>query len=504
MSGSPVGNLLHPALSAAFVLLQALLAIYALHRTWMVRLFYRRRAAEPDPPMPAAPWPMVTVQLPVHDEIYVIERLIDAACALDYPKDRLEIQILDDSTDETTALAEKRAALYRHRGVDVRVLHRERRSGFKAGALNRGLVEARGELIAIFDADFLPRSDFLRRVVPPFRDPEVGMVQTRWEHANLDYSWLTGVQAVFLDSHFLIEQQARARSGRFFNFNGTAGVWRRTAIESAGGWRADTLTEDLELSYRAQLAGWRFRFLSEVLSPAELPVDIHAFKSQQRRWAKGSIQTARKMLPRVWASALPWATKVEASFHLTSNLSYLLVLISGALAPLVLLGRDDPSPWQVAAWSSVLLAGTASVCLFFAVSQRARGRSWLRAATSVPGALALGMGMSLNQARAVLEGGLGGIGAWERTPKYAIVDRGQTWKHKRYAWRAPGAGFGEASLAAFFGLGTVLAVTRGQLTVVPFLVMLATGSAVVAWLSLRSRPLGKLSPRSVSEARKAS
>jgi cellulose synthase/poly-beta-1,6-N-acetylglucosamine synthase-like glycosyltransferase len=490
--------------AAVFILFQALLAVYGLHRYLMVGLYYRHHRSQPDEPLAPREWPVVTVQLPLHNEIYVVERLIDAVCALDYPRGRLEIQVLDDSTDETTALAEARAEQQRMHGVDIKVLHRAQRAGFKAGALAYGVERARGVLLAVFDADFLPPRDFLRRAVPHFQDSGVGMVQTRWGHVNRGYSLFTGIQAVLLDSHFLIEHQARHGSHRFFNFNGTAGVWRRACVEDAGGWQADTLTEDLDLSYRAQLAGWRFRFLPAVVTPAELPVDIGAFKSQQRRWAKGSIQTALKMLPEVWRSRQPLKVKIEAFFHLTSNFSYLLFLVSAFLLPPLLL-IDTPMDLQtVLFWSTLFLAGTVGVCIFFAVSQRALGLSWPRAILRVPSALAMGMGMSLTQARAVVEA-LGGVmGDWERTPKYAITAPQQHWRHKRYVNGATLAGGGELLLAIYFLGVMALAGLRGQVAPIPFLALLVTGLTYVGWLSWRARPQGasrpETSPKTIGTA----
>lgn len=314
------------------------------------------------------------------------------------------------------------------------------------------------------------------------------MVQTRWGHLNRSFSPFTGIQAVFLDSHFLIEHQARHGSRRFFNFNGTAGIWRRECIEAAGGWQADTLTEDLDLSYRAQLSGWRFQFLPDVVAPAELPVDMGAFKSQQRRWAKGSIQTALKMLPRVWRSRQPLRVKVESFFHLTSNLSYLLFLVSAFLLPPLLLIDTPVELSTMLFWAGLFLAGTIGVCVFFAVSQRAQGLSWGRAVLRVPAALALGMGMSLTQARAVLEALTGVTGEWERTPKYAITRQRQQWRDKRYAGAPAWAGLGEFAAALYFSGVMVLAVGREQLAPVPFLILLVSGLVYVGWLSWQVHP----------------
>src|SRR5262245_34069813 len=271
----------------------SILAIYGWHRYYLVYLYMKNKGKVPvAPPLPASDQlPRVTIQLPIFNEMYVADRLIDAVCEMDYPRDRLEIQVLDDSTDETTGIAELAVRRHAARGFNISYLHRVDRTGYKAGALEAGLKEASGEFVAIFDSDFIPPADFLTRTLPHFStDPKIGMVQARWGHINQDYSLLTKIQSILLDAHFVLEHGGRNRAGCFFNFNGTAGIWRRAAIESAGGWQHDTLTEDLDLSYRAQLAGWRFVFLPDVVSPAEVPVEMNSFKSQQHRWAKGSIQ----------------------------------------------------------------------------------------------------------------------------------------------------------------------------------------------------------------------
>jgi hypothetical protein len=324
--------------------------------------------------------------------------------------------------------------------------------------------------------------------VPHFADPAVGMVQTRWGHLNHDYSTLTGAQALFLDSHFSIEHVARASSGRFFNFNGTAGLWRRTCIEAAGGWQHDTLTEDLDLSYRAQLAGWRFVYRRDLIAPAELPVEVNAFKSQQRRWAKGSIQTARKILPILWRSPLPLAVKIEAFYHLTSNVAYLMLLLSALLLWPALSIDLTPPAWLAATTLTVLfLCGTGAVSVFFICSQMEQGRSFWRAVAHVPLALVLGVGLSLINARAVVEGFLPGSGAWERTPKYGVRARRQHWVDDRYRMGAWYSGGGEALLALYAAATTVHAVHLERWTSLPFLALLVTGFGYVAWLSFSGR-----------------
>src|SRR5581483_6922760 len=304
---------------AAYFFVLIILAVYGWHRYYLVWLYMKNREKQPKDLPALDPTPVVTIQLPLYNEMYVADRLIQSVCEIDYPRDRLEIQVLDDSTDETRSIAELAVRRHAAQGIDIKYYHRVDRTGYKAGALEAGMRVARGEYIGIFDADFIPARDFLLRLMPHFVDPKVGMVQARWGHINQDYSLLTKIQAILLDGHFILEHGGRNRSGRFFNFNGTAGVWRRTAIEDAGGWQHDTLTEDLDLSYRAQLRGWRFVFVPDVIAPAEVPVEMNGFKSQQHRWAKGSIQTCRKLLPTILRSDLPFGVKAEAFFHLTAN-----------------------------------------------------------------------------------------------------------------------------------------------------------------------------------------
>ena len=477
---------------AGYALAQAALGLYGVHRWTLLVHFARLRGREGGAPagvsvVPGAgsrDLPRVTVQLPVHDERCVIERLVDAACALDYPLDRLEIQVLDDSTDETTGLARLCVARARRRGVDAVVLHRANREGYKAGALAAGLLRARGELIAVFDADFVPPPDFLRRMVGEFDDPGVGMVQARWGHLNRDWSVLTEAQAIFLDGHFTIEQAARAGQGRFFNFNGTAGVWRRACIEDAGGWMHDTLTEDLDLSYRAQMKGWRFVYRDDVVAPAELPVDIRAFKGQQRRWAKGSLQTARKILPALWRSPAPLSTKLEAVGHLTSNVSYLLLVASILLlGPALVLPETMPRWISLGTLSLLFATGMGAVATFFFVAQRTRGATARTALGRLPAALLLGVGMSWANGRAVFEAFLPGIGGWERTPKDGVTARGDARPRRGYRPERADRGAGEGALA-LYALGlAALALSRARWGAVPFLVFIAIGFGWVGWLT---------------------
>ncbi len=356
---------------AAYFFILCILAVYGWHRYYLVFLYMRHRQNVPGPLPEPDPLPVVTVQLPIYNEMYVVNRLIESILAMDYPRHLLEIQVLDDSTDETSEIAELAVLRHAEQGFDIKYIHRVDRTGYKAGALDAGLKVARGEFVAIFDADFVAPADFLRRTVPQFADPKVGMVQARWGHINRDYSLLTRVQAILLDGHFVLEHGSRNRAGCFFNFNGTAGIWRTNVIADAGGWQHDTLTEDLDLSYRAQLRGWKFVFLQDLVSPAEVPVEMNAFKSQQHRWAKGSIQTCRKLLPRILQSDLPLLVKAEAFFHLTANFNYLLmVLLSLLMFPSMYVRYNMGWTEMMLIDVPLFFAATFSVFNFYMVCQR--------------------------------------------------------------------------------------------------------------------------------------
>ena len=395
--------------------------------------------------------PFVTVQLPVYNEMYVVKRLIDAVARLDHPRDRFEIQVLDDSTDETRQIVTRAVARWASRGINIHHLHRKVRTGYKAGALAEGLRRARGELIAIFDADFVPPADFLTRVLPAFRDPGVGMAQARWGHLNQEYSLLTRIQSMLLDAHFILEHGARSRGECLFNFNGTAGVWRRRAIEAAGGWQYDTLTEDLDLSYRAQLVGWRFVFLADLVAPAEVPVEMNSFKIQQYRWAKGSIQTCRKVLPAVLKSELPVRVKAEAFFHLTANFNYpLMLMLAVVMVPALFVRAAIGAQGVLMVDIPMFCAATLSVVNFYALSQRAIRRDWIGQLRYIPLAMAVGIGLSVNNTRAVWDALSGGSGRFMRTAKYGIVHTHDGWLTKRYRQSFAGQPFFE------LGLGSLL------------------------------------------------
>jgi cellulose synthase/poly-beta-1,6-N-acetylglucosamine synthase-like glycosyltransferase len=494
------------AFLALYYLILGVLALYGLHRLVLVSVWWRtRHRGEPTPPPPSE-WPRVTVQLPLYNELYVAERLIEAACRLDYPQGRLEIQVLDDSTDETRQAVAEVVARERARGVDVRQIRRADRAGFKAGALAVGLERASGELIAVFDADFVPSPDFLRRTVPRFADPGIGMVQARWDHLNRDYSLLTRIQALLLDGHFRIEHAARNRGGCFFNFNGTAGIWRRRAIEDAGGWSAETLTEDLDLSYRAQLAGWRFLYLPDLGVPSELPVDANSFKSQQHRWAKGSIQTARKLLARIARARLPLRVKLEAFVHLTNNLAYpLMVLLSLLVFPAMVIRRGSGLAEVLLVDLPLFLGATASVLVFYAASQLASGPDGRRRLRHLPALMGIGIGLSLSNAGAALSGLVSEGGIFVRTPKYRIEDRQARveWRALRYRAGRSSTVVVEGLFALYFAVAAGLAVRWGMWLSLPFLALFLHGYGTMFWLTLRSergRRAGARPPEPESEA----
>ncbi len=477
-----------------YYLILGILACYGVHRLVLVITFWRterceapgrqraapeddRQNVEPASPEPSAQWPVVTVQLPIFNEKYVAERLIEAICRLDYPRDRLEIQVLDDSTDETVDLVARLVERKRGQGYDVHHLHRRDRSGFKAGALAAGLEQARGEIVAVFDADFVPGPEFLRHSVPRFADPAVGMVQARWGHINRDYSMLTRAQAILLDGHFVVEHTARHRAGCFFNFNGTAGLWRRQAIEDAGGWEHDTLTEDLDLSYRAQLAGWKFLYLPDLVVPAELPAEINAYKSQQNRWAKGSVQTARKLLGTVLRAPISMRAKFEAFVHLTANSTYLLmVFLSLLIFPAMVLRRGEET-WKLLAIDLPLFgAATVSVIVFYIVSQRFAERPMRgRRLRQLPAVIGLGIGLAINNARAVLSGLVSDGGVFHRTPKYHIEGRRDGWSGKHYLLPCDMTFYLEAFFALYFAACLVAAIRLEMWLSIPFLYLFLHG-----------------------------
>lgn len=462
-----------------------LLSVYGIHRYIMVHLFRKYHDKNTGSKTQFKELPTVTVQLPIYNEMYVVERLIDAVCQIEYPRDRFEVQVLDDSTDETQQIAAAMVERCKNLGVDISYLHRTNREGFKAGALAEGLKSAKGEFIAIFDADFIPSPEIVMEMIHQFTNPEIGMVQARWGHINSEYSMLTKIQSIMLDGHFVIEHIARNRSGRFFNFNGTAGLWRREAIISSGGWQHDTLTEDLDLSYRAQMKGWKFMFVPHVVAPAEVPVEINSYKSQQHRWAKGSVQTARKILPTVLRSKLPWWIKVEAIFHLTSNLSYLLMLIVSLFTLPSLVIRYERG-WQniMILDMPIFLIGTLSVTSFYILSQKEIYRDWVSRIKYIPLLMSLGIGLSVNNAKAVLEALLGYQTDFHRTPKYCIEKNSDNWAHKKYRVGKGAVTVIELAFAVYFGITILYAFLNRFYFSIPFLLLFFFGFSYTGFISM--------------------
>lgn len=464
------------------------LALYGLHRIWLLFHWYnekRRSAAERRRRLKSFPGrrqPFVTVQLPLYNERFVAARLLDAAASIEWPKDRLEIQVLDDSTDDTGAIVDERAAFWSQKGVPMKVIRRSHRDGYKAGALRHGMEVSRGEFIAVFDADFVPSRDFLNRIMPFFDNEKIGMVQAKWGFLNPDHSWLTSVQSLLLGPHFGIEHWVRYRRNLFFNFNGTAGVWRRNAIESAGGWQADTVTEDLDLSYRAQMAGWRFRYLDDLEVPSELPVTMSAFRCQQERWAKGSMQTARKILPRLLKARLPLAVKLEAIAHLLANLGWLLgAVVTLTLYPTIL-ARTAIGPHQILRVDVPLFVmSSVAILLYFALYRRAqRYRVRFRALLVLP-VFAIGLAPSI--AFSVFRGLFRKGGVFDRTPKYAIKERGKLPALAfLYRDRPLSHLFVNAVFFAYTLLPVWYAMHRNTWLAVPFLLVFPVGFMLVIYM----------------------
>ena len=409
------------ALLAAYSLLLGVIALYGVHRLLLLYLFLRRGPVNHQPVQRFESEPRVTVQLPMYNEGEVAFEVIDAVCRLDWPRDKLHVQVVDDSTDHSLLLVRQRVAHWRAEGIDIELIHREDRQGYKAGALAAATPHAKGEYLAIFDADFRPRPSFLRETIDHFADPAVGMVQARWLHLNRPHSLLTRAQAIFIDGHFVLEHPARCRSGRWMHFNGTAGVWRRTTIDDAGGWSHSTLAEDLDLSVRAQERGWRFLYLENVGSPAELPDTVDAFKNQQHRWNKGTTQAALKHLPRILRSDAPWRIKSELFFQMSNPLASFCITAFALLylpASYLRVAPWDVGHWGVVAfcWGLVVL-GMTSCTIFYAASQRLDGRSFWRTVAFAPVMIVVGVGVSVTNTRGVIEALLGHESGFVRTPK---------------------------------------------------------------------------------------
>ncbi len=473
------------AVIALYMSVLFILGVYGFHRGLLLFLYWKHRHAAPKPLGTFAELPVVTVQLPMYNEMYVAERLLEGVAAIDYPKDKLEIQVLDDSTDETVQIAKAKVAELKERGFNAVYSHRTHRVGYKAGALEEGLKTAEGDFLLVFDADFVPTPGIVKNLVQYFTDPKVGMVQARWGHLNRDYSLLTRVQSMMLDGHFVIEHIARNRSGRFFNFNGTAGIWRKQAIVDAGGWQHDTLTEDMDLSFRAQLRGWQFIYVPEVLAPAEIPCEMNSFKSQQFRWAKGSAQTTRKLLLTVLKSKLPLHIKIEAVFHLTNNFAYLFLVILACLQlPNMLLRHKMNNPHLLWLDVPLFMATTCSIMLFYLTTHRALYQNVWEAIKRLPLTMALGIGLSLNNTRAVVEGLFGGDTEFVRTPKHGVTSKKDGWRLKKYKAGRNLFSWVELFFGLYFVVTIALAIITGSWISIPFLVLFMVGFLYVGTLSL--------------------
>jgi cellulose synthase/poly-beta-1,6-N-acetylglucosamine synthase-like glycosyltransferase len=475
------------ALLLPYFAVMIVLAIYGVHRYTMVYLYFKyRKNYHPDAPRHFDELPRVTIQLPIFNEQFVIDRLIEAVCAMEYPREKLEIQVLDDSTDETqqvaTGIVERFAAL----GHPIVYIHRTNRHGYKAGALDAGLKVAKGEFVAIFDADFVPPPDWLMKVIQHFAEPEIGMVQTRWTHLNRDYSMLTQIEAILLDGHFVLEHGARVRTGEYFNFNGTAGMWRIKAIADGGGWQHDTLTEDTDLSYRSQLAGWKFKYLPAVECPAELPIEMTAFKTQQARWAKGLIQTSIKVLPKVFRSNASRRNKIEAVYHLTANLSYPLMIVMSALLLPAMVCRFYQGWFQMLLIDFPLFtASTFSIAVFYLMSQRELfPKTWMKTFLYLPFLMALGIGLTVTNTKAVMEALLGIKSAFARTPKYRVAKKGEISQAAKYRKRLVLTPWIELAFGAYFFLAILYTFANHNCFTAPFLILFVIGYWYTGLMSL--------------------
>lgn len=473
----------------------AILSVYGIHRYDVIRTYFKhRKNATGDPPKRWEQLPPVTIQLPLYNERYVVERLVEEVVKIEYPKELLQIQVLDDSTDDTAPFAEALVERYRAMGYPIEYHHRGNRHGFKAGALQEGLACATGEFVAIFDADFCPPPDFLTRTIHFFADPAVGVVQTRWSYLNRDYNFLTEVEAMLLDGHFILEHGARSRAGYFFNFNGTAGILRKAMIDDAGGWQHDTLTEDSDLSYRAQLKGWRFVYLPGLDCPSELPVEMHGFQVQQARWAKGLTQVAKKLLPSIMKADIPTRVKVEAFLHLTPNISYPLMVVVSALMLPVMIVRFYMGIWQMVFLDLPLIAASFwSISAFYVVAQRELyPKTWKRSILLLPMLIAVGVALTVVNTRAVIEALFGVQTAFARTPKFAVGGRPVTLEYKKYRRRSGWLPYLEIAVGLYFVGMIVFAVQTYNYFAIPFLLLFVMGYWWAGFGTLYQEYQGKL------------
>ncbi|NLT52272.1 MAG: glycosyltransferase [Ignavibacteria bacterium] len=467
----------------------SILMIFGCHGFVMLYYYWKYSHQHPEQNKNMVYDKMVTIQLPLYNELYVIERLINAVCEIDYPKEFLEIQVLDDSTDETVQIVEKIVSEKQKLGFDIKQIHRTDRTGYKAGALKAGLKISKGEYVAIFDADFIPKKDFLKKTLSYFTNDRVGMVQTRWEHLNEDYSMLTKIQALALNGHFVMEQPVRNKAGFFINFNGTGGVWKKECIEDAGNWHSDTLTEDLDLSYRAQLRGWRFVFLRDFTTPSELPMEINALKAQQFRWTKGAVETAKKILPAVWKSDIPFRIKLQSTFHLTNNIVFPFILLAAILnVPLIFIKNSGPHDVFFNVMSIFVLAFISSF-LFYLYAQKAVNEDWRKKILFFPLFMAGSMGLAFNNSLAVIEGLLDRKSSFVRTPKFKVVEKNDKWNKNKYLGelKIDAAVFVELMLAFYCLIGVVASIYFLELAALPFHLLFFVGFSSVSILSIKHK-----------------
>jgi cellulose synthase/poly-beta-1,6-N-acetylglucosamine synthase-like glycosyltransferase len=480
-------NYLAAVLNHIYIIILLILSSYGLHRLYILITYFifKRKTPHPKDAGLSNP-PFVTIQLPIYNELNVIERLLDCTSKIIYPCDRFEIQVIDDSTDETREFVARLVDEYQRTGLNIYHLNRGTREGFKAGALEYGLKTAKGEFTAIFDADFMPQPDVLQRTIPFFSDPNVGLVQLRWEHLNRNFSLLTYVQSVILDGHFILEHTARNRSGCFFNFNGTAGIWRRQAITDSGGWHTDTLTEDLDLSYRTQLRGWKFVFLNDSATPGELPIDVNAFKTQQYRWTKGAIQTTKKVLLDIWKNKIPIKTKLEATFHLTSNISYVLLFILAFLTLPVMITRGKMYSESLFLFDVFIFSATTlSISVFYTFAQKEINGNWLKCILYLPWLFAIGIGLSVNNGKAILDALFEtGVNHWERTPKHNVINTTLEKQQKKYKGRISKCTYIELAFAVYFLIIFVFAAYKSMFIQLPFILLFFVGFSYMSINSL--------------------
>ena len=474
----------------AYFSILTILSIYGAHRLWMLLLYFRHKKQTPVPAGDATFLPMVTVQLAVFNEINVVERLMDHVVRLEWPRDRMDLQMLDDSTDDTVKVAQAVCEKYRNLGFDIAYVHRTDRTGYKAGALDHGLKVAKGEFVAMFDADFLPTVNFLRDSIPHFADPKIAFIQGCWDHLNRDFSLLTQVQAILLDGHFVFEHTARHRSNAFFNFSGTAGLWRVAAIADAGGWEHDTITEDADLSYRAQLKGWKGVYLKDLVVPAELPVEVNAFKSQQHRWAKGNAQVIRKLMKTILFSKESLHTKAECWFHLTANCNYMLmVVLAVIMVPCMIIRAGTPATTLLLTDGPFFLLNAVSVGLYFGLSQRevSNNKNWVSRLKYIPALMSLGIGLSLNQSKAVIEGFFTDDIEFKRTPKLGVDQHGNGATNlNARAYKVPKSliTFMELGFAIYYFVAVLVSIYIRKWASVPFIWLFFSGFAYTSFMSL--------------------